>query len=268
MSELPWFKFIIAHWMLDRNLAKCSSATRGVWLELIIAMHQDGRSGELRETADHLALLTRTTTAIMSQALTELQATGTADVTFRNEIVTVVNRKMKREAKVKTGTALRVKKHRSNKNVTPHVTAQSREVRVESREEKVKKEKAATHTALIPEMVAAFLKKFPAYPPDDAKDFDACLEIAYAIGGKMNLTQHQILVDKKPLILSEWGKAIEYVSTDQWYRKKSLSGICGQWQALVMAMNSAIEPVGASSAPTLTAREKRDQQIHAQHATK
>lgn len=120
--------------MLDRKLAKCSSATRGVWLELIIAMHQDGRSGELRETVDHLAILARTSTAIVSQALTELQTTGTADVTFRNEIVTVVNRKMKREAKAKTGTALRVKKHRSNKNVTQGVTVQSK--RVESKEER------------------------------------------------------------------------------------------------------------------------------------
>lgn len=134
MSELPWFKFVIAHWMLDRNLAKCSSATRGVWLELIIAMHQDDRSGELRETVDHLAQLARTTTVIMNQALTELQTTKTADVTFRNTVVTVVNRKMKREWKERTSTALRVKKHRSNKNVTPPETPQSKEVRVKSKD--------------------------------------------------------------------------------------------------------------------------------------
>lgn len=134
MPELPWFKFIIAHWMLDRNLAKCSSASRGVWLELIIAMHQDDRSGELRETVDHLAQLARTTTVVMDQALAELQTTGTADVTFRNNIVTIVNRKMKREWKERTGTALRVKKHRSNRNVTPSETVQSKEVRVKSKE--------------------------------------------------------------------------------------------------------------------------------------
>lgn len=134
MAELPWFKFIIAHWMLDRNLAKCSSATRGVWLELIIAMHQDDRSGELRETVDHLAQLARTTTVIMTQALTELQTTRTADVTFRNEAVTVVNRKMKREHKDRTATNLRVQKHRSNKNVTTDETVQSKEVRVKSKE--------------------------------------------------------------------------------------------------------------------------------------
>jgi hypothetical protein len=134
MAELPWFKFVIAHWMLDRNLAKCSSATRGVWLELIIAMHQDDRSGELRETVDHLAQLARTSTAIMTQALTELQTTKTADVTFRNTIVTVVNRKMKREWKERTSTSLRVKKHRSNKNVTPPETPQSKEVRGKSKE--------------------------------------------------------------------------------------------------------------------------------------
>jgi hypothetical protein len=134
MSELPWFKFVIAHWMLDRNLAKCSSATRGVWLELIIAMHQDDRSGELRETADHLAQLARTTTVTLSEALTELQTTGTADVTFRNNIVTVVNRRMKREYNERKSTALRVKKHRSNKNVTPGETSKRKDSRDKSKE--------------------------------------------------------------------------------------------------------------------------------------
>jgi hypothetical protein len=134
MAELPWFKFVIADWMLDRNLAKCSSATRGVWLELIIAMHQDGRSGELRESVDHLAQLARTTTAIMTQALTELQTTGTADVTFRNTAVIVVNRKMKRESNTRKSTALRVQKHRSNKSVTGDVTGKSKDNRVKSKE--------------------------------------------------------------------------------------------------------------------------------------
>lgn len=135
MPTLPWFKFEIAEWMMDRNLSKCSPGTRGVWIDLIVAMHQDGRSGELRETTDELARLARTSTAYVIQALTELQTTGTADVTFRNNNVTIVNRRMKREAKSRTGTALRVMKHRSNKDVTQSVTGESKEERIKKKKE-------------------------------------------------------------------------------------------------------------------------------------
>lgn len=135
MPTLPWFKFEIAKWMMDRSLSKCSPETRGVWIDLIVAMHQDGRSGELRETTEELARLARTTTAIVIQALTELQTTGTADVTFRNNAVTVINRQMKREAESRTSTAQRVKKHRSNKNVTSNETGENKEVRSKNKQE-------------------------------------------------------------------------------------------------------------------------------------
>jgi hypothetical protein len=128
MSKLPWFKFNPSWWMSDTELSKCTSATRGVWIDLLCAMHQSGRSGELRGTTDQIARLARCSTAELTQALTELQATGTADVTFRNNDVTVTNRLMKREAKTRTDTALRVKKHRSNNDVTQKKPGRSKKI--------------------------------------------------------------------------------------------------------------------------------------------
>jgi hypothetical protein len=128
MAKLPWFKFNPSWWMGDAELSKCSSATRGVWIDLLCAMHQSGRSGELRGTTDQIARLARCSTAELTQALTELQATGTADVTFRNNDVTVINRLMKREAKARTATALRVKKHRSNDDVTEKKRGRSKKI--------------------------------------------------------------------------------------------------------------------------------------------
>jgi hypothetical protein len=135
MPKLPWFKFNPSWWMGDAELSKCSSATRGVWIDLLCAMHQSGRSGELRGTTDQIARLARCSTAELTQALTELQTTGTADVTFRNNDVTVVNRLMKREAKARTATALRVKKHRSNDDVTQK--KQGRSKKIEVRKERI-----------------------------------------------------------------------------------------------------------------------------------
>lgn len=129
MSKLPWFKFNPSKWITDPELSKCTPATRGVWIDLLCAMHQSGRSGELSGTTDQIARLGRCSTAELTQALTELQTTGTADVTFRNTNVTVINRLMKREAKDRHGTALRVKKHRSNADCNGNETGESKEVR-------------------------------------------------------------------------------------------------------------------------------------------
>jgi hypothetical protein len=133
MPKLPWFKFNPSWWMSDAELSKCTPATRGVWMDLLCAMHQSGRSGELRGTTDQIARLARCSTAELTQALTELQTTGTADVTFRNNDVTVINRLMKREAKSRTDTALRVKKHRSNNDVTEKKRGRSKKIEVRSK---------------------------------------------------------------------------------------------------------------------------------------
>lgn len=132
-TKLPWFKFFPTWWLGDTELSKCTSATRGVWIDLLCAMHQSGRSGELRGTTDQIARLARCSTAELTQALTELQTTGTADVTFRNNDVTVINRLMKREAKDRKDTALRVKKHRSNNDVTRKKPDRSKKIEVRSK---------------------------------------------------------------------------------------------------------------------------------------
>jgi hypothetical protein len=102
-------------------------------MDLLCAMHQSGRSGELRGTTDQIARLARCSTVELTQALTELQTTGTADVTFRNNDVTVINRLMKREHKVRKDTALRVMKHRSNDDVTKKKQDRSKKIEVRSK---------------------------------------------------------------------------------------------------------------------------------------
>lgn len=148
--RLPWFKFFPSWWTSDTELSKCTPATRGVWIDLICAMHQSGRSGELSGTTDQIARLARCSTVELTHALTELQNTKTADVTFRNNNVTVINRLMKREAKDRVDAALRVKKHRSNAKCNGKATVEKEEGRRKNTEIQ-KKEKGA---------VAPSFKKF------------------------------------------------------------------------------------------------------------
>jgi hypothetical protein len=142
----PAFQFYTGDWLKDPALTLCTSSARGVWIDLICAMHESGRSGELRGTPDQLARVARTSTADLTQALTDLQATGAADVTERNGVVTVVNRRMKRESKERKQTALRVFRHRhpgeevpSNGGDTPPL--QSSSSSSSSSEEKKEEEK-------------------------------------------------------------------------------------------------------------------------------
>lgn len=131
--KLPWIKFFPGDWLKDPKLSLCTHATRGIWIDLICAMHEDGQSGQLTGTLEQLARIARCLPADMATALAELQRTGTGDVTLCNknvtkkmavfagdvtEMYTVCNRRMKSEANAREQTRKRVSKMRCNAAVT------------------------------------------------------------------------------------------------------------------------------------------------------
>jgi hypothetical protein len=120
--KLPFIKFFTGDWLKDPALSLCSPATRGVWIDLLCAMHELDRSGELRGTPAQLARAARCSTVEMSHALTELQTTGAADVGERNGIVTVQNRRMKKEKTHREQMRERVSRFRSNTGGNAEVT--------------------------------------------------------------------------------------------------------------------------------------------------
>lgn len=99
-------------WATDIALNHCTPATRGVWKDLLTAMRLAGCTGELRGTVEQLAVSARCSAADLSLALTDLQTTGAADVSVRNGVVTVVNRRMSRKEKKRQADAARQLKHR------------------------------------------------------------------------------------------------------------------------------------------------------------
>lgn len=112
VKKLPYLPLYTGDWLKDAELSLCTPATRGVWVDLLCRMHEASRSGELRGTHEQLAQSARCSTADLVLALTDLQTTGAADVTERNGIVTVVNRRMSRAAKERKQAALRQSKKR------------------------------------------------------------------------------------------------------------------------------------------------------------
>lgn len=95
----PAFQFYPSDWLGDPQLSKCKPATRGVWIDLLCAIYQLNRSGILCGTLEQLARTARCRTEELTDALTDLKATGTAGITERNGNVRIVSRRMERDAK-------------------------------------------------------------------------------------------------------------------------------------------------------------------------
>ena len=120
--KMPYFPFYPGDWMKDPALSMCTPATRGIWIDLICAMHELDRMGEVRGTLQALSQTCRCTAAAMKVSLKELDRTKTAIVNYCNGEVTVICRRMQRAYIERDETRKRVQKHRCNGDVTPDVT--------------------------------------------------------------------------------------------------------------------------------------------------
>ncbi len=112
MGKLPAFQFYTGDWLKDPQLSMCAPSTRGIWIDLLCAMHENNRSGQITGTTEQLVRLCRCTSVDLVVAIEELKVTKTANVTERNGFVTVICRRMNREYKERNNTYLRVIKCR------------------------------------------------------------------------------------------------------------------------------------------------------------
>lgn len=94
----PWMQFFAGDWLNDPLVSQCDPATRGIWMDLLCAMHQLDQRGQISGTLEKLARIARCTAEEMHKAVDDLRATGAADVQICNGVVTLVNRRMHRES--------------------------------------------------------------------------------------------------------------------------------------------------------------------------
>src|SRR5690242_4288851 len=95
MSKLPAIQFYTGDWKKDPELSACSPATRGIWVDLLCAMH-DNRTGRVCGTAEQLSRIGRCTVEEMLAAARELLSTKTADGSSRNGRITLICRRLER----------------------------------------------------------------------------------------------------------------------------------------------------------------------------
>lgn len=140
MAEKNTLELDTGDWRKDPRLSMCSPATRGVWIDALAVMIDSDRSGVLTGTPDQLARVLRCTPSDIQIAIAELTSTGAADIRESNGLVTLINRRMKREYEQRRRNAKRQKNQRLglsvpaessqellpyNENVTPDVTGMS-----------------------------------------------------------------------------------------------------------------------------------------------
>ena len=123
MSKAPAFQFYVKDWLADVELQAASASTRGVWINALCLMWESRTRGTI---SGHTPVMPRRLNCTVEEFdlfLAEAATLKFADVTICNGEVTVTNRRMRNEEKVREDTRLRVQRHRcnaaSNADVTP-----------------------------------------------------------------------------------------------------------------------------------------------------
>jgi hypothetical protein len=133
MSKHFFMQFYPGEWLSDAKVSQCRPATRGIWWDAISAMHGIDRCGQLSGTIEALARVCRCRVDEMRAAIDDLRLTGAADVTECSSVVTLVNRRMRREFEDRQAVKNRVDRHRQlkkqrecNEHCMPPVTDMQR----------------------------------------------------------------------------------------------------------------------------------------------
>jgi uncharacterized protein YdaU (DUF1376 family) len=115
-------QFYVDDWITDPALSMCSPTTRGIWIDLLCAMHRSGRAGEIVGTDDQIARLCRCSAEEARAAIAELEQTGAADVSHDvshdcRHGVAIRNRRMYAEANHRQGKTLQKRAERTGGDV-------------------------------------------------------------------------------------------------------------------------------------------------------
>lgn len=143
MGKSPAFQFYPGDWVQDTRIL--TPLTRGIWIDMLCFMWRSDDRGSISGTVEQLARMLSCNASEIAHAVAELSVTKIADVTERNDFVTVTNRRMHREEKIRKQTRCRVERFRNadvKRECNGSVTAPSSSSSSSSlKKEKIQKEK-------------------------------------------------------------------------------------------------------------------------------
>jgi hypothetical protein len=115
VGKAPAFQFYVKDWLTDPQLKMASHSTKGIWIDLICFMWQSPIKGEVVGAENQITRMIGAINDDMDLFYKEAEELKFADVTKRNKKVTIRNRRMFREQKVRENTRERVYRHRAKK---------------------------------------------------------------------------------------------------------------------------------------------------------
>ena len=119
MPKPPAFMFYVKDWLTDEAVARLDVATRGFWIDCLCWMWLSQERGVLRDVSmPELSTFCRCDETQAAFHVTELKRCKVADVTECNGHVTLVNRRMVRDATSSASSTSRVRAFRKRKNET------------------------------------------------------------------------------------------------------------------------------------------------------
>jgi hypothetical protein len=124
MAKNWWFKFDFRLWRSDADLRLLSLEARGFWVELLCVMHEKD-TYTMTATFEELGWLIGCSPEVAARCIVQIKNSNVADVTLGNGDVTVLSRRLYREAKEREQSRLRVQKFRSNGPVTQQSKSKS-----------------------------------------------------------------------------------------------------------------------------------------------
>ena len=152
--KAPAFQFYVKDWLSDPELQCVSASSRGMWIDALCYMWEAPERGKLTGTEQEITKLLRATNGDFTQFMNDLKRHKFADVTFSNNEVTFVNRRMQRDEKERNNTRLRVSRFRSNAKSNADVTPPSPSPSPSAKKESIKKDKISlieNHFQTIPD---------------------------------------------------------------------------------------------------------------------
>jgi hypothetical protein len=121
-GKMPAFQFYPGDWRRDTQVQMATMETRGVWFEMICCMWDSPDRGKISGDIQQLARMLGCDTNVLSRSLVEIERLKIADVTNGHKEITIVNRRMSREQKVRDDARLRKvsqrKREAGHKDVT------------------------------------------------------------------------------------------------------------------------------------------------------
>jgi hypothetical protein len=114
MGKAPAFQFYVKDWLTDVELQSASAASRGVWINALCLMWESRTRGVIRGTPATLARMLNCTPEELALFLRENDSLKFADVTDCHGEITLSNRRMVKEQKVRDGDRIRQERKRSH----------------------------------------------------------------------------------------------------------------------------------------------------------